>query len=187
MQRVGAVAAVLLATLSAACRTSSIERHSKLVKRSWYLKGVSADGRTLILEYGNGGCLATDGRVRVQETKSSVAIDVLSSPAVEGFCAMQSYSLPLRARLASPIAGRKIVGGPNRGHWTFLSRTMPRVIGLQLSDAASVFRPHVHGFHIATEGAPDGPVTKQRPSPGAELLPPGSTRPKPILLTSATR
>jgi hypothetical protein len=103
-------------------RTSSRGTVTRLreVNAAWRLGAVKAHGRVLALRYDASGCLRGDGRAVVSESKQRVVIKVreheyVPGPPVNGVvqtCVNVQHFPILRVRLAAPLAGRPVLGGP---------------------------------------------------------------------------
>lgn len=134
----------------------------------WRLAGIGRDGRTLKLAYEGGGCLGNDGRPQVVEGERRVTIRVRQTQAIPGpgeGCPANLEVLAVRTRLAQPLAGRRVVGGPRFDHPTF-SRRVPRLIGLHRRDASELLR--MDFFRFATIGR-GTTVIGQSPAPGTRI------------------
>ncbi len=84
------------------------------------IQGVSRDGRTVSVVYDAGGCFLDDGKVEAHETAHSVEIVVVESrygrflkPGRPPFCSAIFIIGQATIRLASPVDGRSITGGPH--------------------------------------------------------------------------
>ena len=166
MRRLLALAAAV-ASLGAASAFAFTEQERDA---PWMLLGVSADGRTLQLVYQGGGCLEEDGRPQVVEHPDRVAVRIRQTAFVPGegeACTADLRFVPLDVRLAAPIAGRRVRGGPPfREHLAAVR--VPRVVGLDRADALGALR--ARHLRARTAGRRRrGRVAAQSPRPGTRL------------------
>jgi len=90
------------------------------VSAPWRLAAVRASGRVLVLRYDASGCLRGDGRAVVSESQWRVFVTVREHAFVPGgtvdgvqqACTDEKHVPTLQVRLAAPLAGRPVVGGP---------------------------------------------------------------------------
>ena len=142
----------------------------------WQLTGISANGRTLRIVYEVSGCLHDDGTPVVDESapdavRITVRQTVDTGPYV--VCALFLAYHPLDVPLATPLAGRRVAGGPDLAAASLRPERMPRVIGLRRADA----RRALERQDIATRvlGRAGGVIRAQSPEPG-RTLPSGRLR-----------
>jgi hypothetical protein len=154
----------------------------------WALAGVSASGRTLVVQPGiYGGCDWGTPRVSVRERRAHIVVTVTvkSVQGPEVMCpAIAKYAHAQSVRLARPVDGRPISGDLQADTPGFVldSRTpadarprVPRVIGLASGDARQV----LCSWRIRTmpyRGG--GQVVAQRPRPGSAYRVPNAAAPK---------
>ena len=143
---------------------------------AWTLGEVNANGRRLTLFYDAGGCARKDGRAIVRESRTTVRIvlrqgyDVNAGSESETFCPLVLRGATAYARLARPIAGRRVEGSGRieSRRWGGLVRQrgdglvagVPRVVGLAAGDAVELLGKQRFRARLR------GRVVRQRPIPG---------------------
>jgi hypothetical protein len=150
---------MLAVTLSA-----SASAQASQVRASWNVLGVGPQGRSLEIVFVTGGCLSPTANVRVVETKTSVTLSVtLTNEATPGTaCPAFVRFATTSVALASPLAGRAILGRPTPGLSGYmgalvsvgghLELRMPRLIGFAPADAL-----HTLALYGLQEQATRGP------------------------------
>ena len=173
---------VAAAALIVGCGEAEDKADSRRSSAPWPVTGISRDQHTVNLAYEQGGCERDDARVAVQESKTAVKIKVIErviDPPAGQLCADVQIVDLLKARLRSPLAGRRTVGlrsasfagppGPFRRRGSYVVELVPRATGLAVSDARVVLRDY--GFSVRSTGAPPEETIETRPGPGAEGTP----------------
>jgi hypothetical protein len=169
------------------------------MSEAWQLADVGPRARTLTLFYASGGCGHDNGRVAVEEGRTTIEIGVRQDVTTgtvgeEGVaCTSDLRILRLRAQLSRPVAGRRIDGGPRMGRdLTAVSRhrelpngnlrlLVPRTVGLAPGDAVDLLADQ--GFRARTTGRAQGRVVAQRPRAGRPPLSNRRGRPRAVVLT----
>jgi PASTA domain len=139
----------------------------------WELLGVGRDPRVLRLVYESGGCGRDDGWAIATETADAIRIETRQHTvtAIAGedqvACTSDLRFVHIRARLDSPVRGRRVEGGPRTVHEIWNPGRVPRVVGLSPGDAVHVLGRQ--NFLARTYGHPNGRVVSQRPRPGTRV------------------
>ncbi len=135
---------------------------------------VSADGQTLVLWTGRGGC-DSEPSATVTETPGSVEIHVHHTVASGGPCPAIKRFDRLQVRLQKPIAGRALVG--QSLHQAPPAVRMPRMVQLDAKDARFALRAQ----GLRPTGIRTGAITWQTPWPGSAVR---GTQPNKVYLSN---
>ena len=150
------------------------------VPASWDVVGVGRHGLSLKLVYLTGGCLSANADVTVAETAASVTLGVTlqdnEAPGVA--CPAFARYVTTSVVLASPIAGRAILGRPTPPvsgysgalvrHGGALDVRVPRLTGLSPADAKHTLALYGLGYRVSPGPRRHGltRVVSQVPRPG---------------------
>jgi len=128
------------------------------VPAKWDVAAVGARGRSLELVYTTSGCLGPGAHASVQEDAASVTIAVEEDATIPGpgeACQLFLGSAKTTVQLASPLAGRVILGRPTPGYpggfmgivdvGSFPNVTVPRLRGFAPADARHTLA--LYGLH----------------------------------------
>lgn len=178
---VGVVVAASTCAIGARSASATVERPEQF---PWQLVDVSEDGRKLRIVFLYGGCQKPDPQpVTLTESPRAVHIAVSGTtheadPGQRTACPAIAH-VPLRwVRLARPVAGRRVTGGPaiSSNYWEVwrlrrvadgvLVPLVPRTIGLHAWDARRLLLRQRFGVR----GTRHGTVTSQRPSAGSRAF-----------------